>query len=390
MGLARAFILAGIFPAEEFGRYAIIIAVAMFLAPLPGLGLIEETRKQFPRLFVEGRLNEIPGRADSIARVVALRTLGIGACATIAAFAFGSQLLGTAMAAMTFVAIGTAWTSVLTSALRAGASALPLGVTAFIRAAITLPLTVVAAIEFGLRGALCAEAVGAMLGAALMRAALRSRGSNPGSVTNFVALASRAGLLVFVGSALVSVPIYLNRPLAALFLSPQEVGSLSFLILLVGVLQTSVAICDQVIGPRLVHWQHSGIALSIQKQRFLLIAAGLSFLCLIAFLAIWAGLQLPLAQEHVEKYALTASTFIPAALLAGLSITSTADWMLQAHDREKTITTAAAWNMAVFICVSGISIALDVPISLYIWGLAFAKFCQLIVQIVAVARLRVD
>ncbi|WP_332818465.1 hypothetical protein [Sphingopyxis sp.] len=389
LGLARAFVLAGLLTTEDFGRYAILMAIALFLSPLAGLGLIEETRKLFPRFFVDGRSAEIVGRADHVTRLVGLRIAALGAIATIALAVAGWFWWASVSAAMTLIAFGNAWSSIMASALRAGTTTLPLGVTSLLRASITLPLTVFAAVHFGLIGALWGEAIGAICGGAIMRAALRrpSADASPAGAESHSSRASHAGMLVFLGSALVSAPFYLNRPVAALALSAAEVGTLSFLLVLVGALQTTIAICDQVVGPRLVHWQHGGMNLARQKRRFFLIVTALAAISLAAFVAMWIGMHVPLIAPMIDKYALTESVIVPAAVLAALNITSTADWMLQAHDRERIITIAAAGNLTAFGVLTILIIAGTVEMEAYIWGLAGAKLCQLIVQLAAINTL---
>ena len=139
LALIRAFVLAGLLSREDFGRYAILIAVAMFLSSIPALGLVEESRKLFPRLFVEGRPSEIRGRADHVTRILAVRIIMVGVVATLIAWVAISPWWGAATALLMMIAFGNGWCSVMASALRAGTSTLPLGITSFLRASMTLP-----------------------------------------------------------------------------------------------------------------------------------------------------------------------------------------------------------------------------------------------------------
>ncbi|QUM71323.1 hypothetical protein [Sphingopyxis granuli] len=388
LGIARSLTLAILLSAADFGLYSIAVAVVMFFAPLPGLGLIEETRKQFPRFHAGGDGNEIVPRSDRIARLAAGRTAAIGTIAALAAILVGKPTLALLVVPLTMLSFGNAWASILASALRAGGTTMPLAVTAFIRALLTFPLTVGAAYQFGLEGALWGEACGAALGCLAMRIALARLHPGPAAaIARFSGRASRAGMLVFAGGLLVSAPFYLNRPVAALTMSPAEVGTLSLILVLVGALQTTTGIADQVTGPRLVHWQHQGMEMVRQKRRFFAIAAALALVSLTAFLAMGIGLHLPWIAPLVEKYGLSSALLLPAAILAALNITSTADWMLQAHDREPVITFAAACNLAVFGVLSFLVVGGIVELQSYIWGLAAAKLCQLSVQFFVIGRL---
>lgn len=388
LGIARSLTLAILLSAADFGIYSIAIAVVMFLAPLPGFGLIEETRKQFPRLYAGGQKDEIAPRSDRIARLTATRTVAIGVAVGLVALVAGAGALAVLVIPLTIVAFGNAWSSILASALRAGATTMPLAITSFIRAAFTFPLTVGAALQFGLEGALWGEAFGAAFGCIVMRIALTRLHPKPAAaIGGFSGRASSAGMLVFAGSVLVSAPFYLNRPVAALTMSPSEVGTLSLLLVLVGALQTTIGIADQVTGPRLVHWQHGGMEIARQKRRFFAMIAGLAFVSLGAFVAIAIALQLPWVAPLVEKYGLSEGLLLPAAVLAAFNITSTADWMLQAHDRERFITIAAASNLAAFGLLTLLVIGGFVGLQAYIWGLAAAKLCQLSIQLLVIGRL---
>lgn len=388
LGIARPLTLAILLSAADFGLYSIAVAVVMFLAPLPGLGLIEETRKLFPRLHAGGDDNEIVPRSDRIARLAAGRTAVIGIVAALAAVLAGKPALALLVLPLTILSFGNAWVWILASALRAGGATMPLAATAFFRALLTFPLTIGAAYQFGLEGALWGEACGAALGCLVMRIALTRLHPEPdAAIASFSARASRAGILVFVGGLLVSAPLYLNRPVAALTMPPAEVGTLSLILVLVAALQTTVGIADQVTGPRLVHWQHQGMEIAQQKRRFFMIITALALISLAAFLGIGIGLHLPWVAPLVEKYGLSEALMLPAAFLAAFSITSTADWMLQAHDREPAITIAAACNLTAFGILSLLVVSGVVGLQAYISGLAVAKLCQLCIQLVVIARL---
>jgi len=389
LGIVRLLTLAIILSAGDYGIYSIVVAATMFLSSMPGLGLIEDTRKKFPRLYADGHAADIVPQADYVTRLVGFRTAISGGAAIVITLLLGAYTWAIMIAASTALAFGIAWSSILASALRAGASPFPLALTSFIRAVITLIVTIGASFEFGLTGALCGEAIGAVIGGIAMRMALQKIHSSPRKRSNLdqPSQASRAGMLVFLGILFVNAPTYLNRPVAALSMSPAEVGTLSLLLVLVGVLQTTIGIFDQITGPRLIHWQHSGVALEIQKRRFFVLIGALTLFCAGTFGLIWGVVSLPWIAPLVEKYTLSAGMMVPATVLAALSITTSADWMLQAHDREQIITTAAVANLAIFGLLTLLVALGNIGILVYLWGLAAAKLCQLIIQLTVIARL---
>ncbi|HEV7233524.1 MAG TPA: hypothetical protein VGN36_04710, partial [Sphingorhabdus sp.] len=249
LGFGKALGIAALLTADDFGRYSVLIAIALFLSPLPGLGLIEETRKLFPRMFVDGKIAEMAYRADRIAGVVGLRTAALGLLGAAIFLLAGYELAAVIAASLTLVAFGASWCSIMASALRAGTSPILLGAASFARAALTIPITLLAAHEYGLLGVLAGEALAAVAGGAIMRFAFRWRPqSEPIEQLPVVeAKASRDGMLVFYGTALVSAPIYLSRSVAALSLTAAQVGTLNFLLVFVAIFQTAIAIADQVV-----------------------------------------------------------------------------------------------------------------------------------------------
>lgn len=389
LGIVRLLVLAALLSVEDYGIYSIGIAIVMFLSSLPALGLVEETRKSYPRLYADGRADEIVARADHVTRLVGRRTAVIGAVAVIGALTLGYHIWAIGIAALTILAFGVAWSLVMASALRAGGSPFPLAATSFIRAIVTLILCVAVAKPFGLMGVLWGEAIGALIGSSSMRFALRRLygNSRKASPETYPTHASQAGMLVFLGMLFVSAPAYLNRPVAALAMPPAEVGTLALLLVLVSVLQTTVGIIDQIVGPRLIHWERAGLSLNIQKRRLFLIIGSLALFCFLCFGLIWQALHLPLVSPIIEKYALSGTMMLPAAVLSAFSITTIIDWMLQAHNLERWVTIAAIGNLATFGFLTLLVILGNIGMLAYLWGIAAAKFCQLCIQLVTILRM---
>jgi Na+-driven multidrug efflux pump len=125
-----------------------------------------------------------------------------------------------------------------------------------------------------------------------------------------------------------------------------------------------------------------------QERRFLLTVSALAAATILAFLLLWLAMQLPPLAPLVNKYEVTATLVIPAAILAALSITSTADWMLQAHDKERWLTISGVVNLASFAVLSALVLAHAIDMGGYLWGLAAGKLLQLTVQLWVILHIR--
>lgn len=396
LGLVRGFAVAAILSAAGFGIYATLLAVGVFLAPLFGFGQVELTRKIFPRLLVDGTASLIPSFSDAIAARLGGRIMGVTVFAAAACAMVGEAHYALAAIACALVAFGNAWSSILASALRASEEVLPLGEATLARSALTLALAVGGAYLLGMDGAIAGEALGAVFGGLILRLRLRMMtGPAPdeGAVSTShgelgTARVSWDGMRIFAAAVAISVPVYLSRPVVGLLYSPEVLGTFSFLMLFVMMSVTLFGVTDQVVGPSLVRGQHKNDPLHSQIAYLFKISGALALLVGAGLTAVFFTIQFPPLAVFAQKYQYDPDLIVPIVVLAMTQLTSTFDWMLQAHDRERVVLNAALAGLSFFaiglLAVSGLGLSL----AAFVWIMAVARMFQLAIQIVAVVRLR--
>lgn len=399
LGVLRGFVLAGILPADNFGFYAAVVAVGLFVAPLIGLGQIEEMRKRFPRLWVDGRFREITPIADRLMSIMATRAGIIVLVLGIGLLLAGHPTWALAVFAGGLVAFNQSGGAALASALRAGPDLTPMAAAALLRGISSFLLSIAGALAFGLNGAMIGEALGGLIGlfaARTMFTRMVRRHASvieqqdatrdipepaaPAADRNRERRASRQGLQLLFGTLAISVPIYLTRPFVGVTYGLDDLGTFAFLMLFVQSVLTAVGITDQMIGPALVRMQHSGTVLARQIRTLFLYVAGI-----VALVALGLGLTFVLLTQsfladYAAKYALTAELMLPIAVFAMLQVTSSLDWMLMAHDRESQVLRASLVYLAMFAVGTLFVVLSNQSLVVFLWVLAGAKAVQFATQ----------
>ena len=386
LSLARGFGAAVILPAAEFGLYALLVAVAAFVSSIAGFGKIEETRKLFPRMAVDGHGADIAPMADRLALLVGLRLTLI---ATPLCFA-GTFLLSHAWAAAIFATFllifGVAWSTILASALRASSNLNVMGLSAAARAIITIVLALAGSYEFGFAGGVSGEAAGALIGSIIMRHFLKKKVFSNAHRSDALRVAEKAfsmtGILFFIGALATAAPIYLGRVLVGIGYSDEILGLYSFLGLLTSTVLTILGTFDQIIGPKFVKSERNNESIISRFQYFkkmIFINILIIFLTCALFFSI---IFIDEFSYFKDKYKISGNVILPLILYCIFQVTSTVDWFLQAHDREASVAIAAVVQMVIFLVFCIVVITFGMPLVWVFWAHAIAKGSQLLIQYV--------
>lgn len=398
LSLARSFVVALLLLPVDFGLYATIVALAVFLSPIFGLGQIELARKAFPRLFVDGQAAAIAPIADKVCWRIGLRIGVAAAVCTLAAAFFGGTNWALVSLSLAVLAFGSAWILLLASALRAGPDVRALGQTTLLRAVLTLTLASLLAWLFGLSGALAGEVLAVLLSGAAMRWRLSKSVEYAPALLPLEAPAhelqhsqlSTVGLQIALASLAVSIPLYLSRPAVGLALGGETLGTFSFLMIFVMGAITTYGIAEQMIGPSVVRWQHEGRSVRKQLRSTFAVLAPVGLAIAGAILAAFAFLGAsPLS--FFTKYRIDAGLVAPVCIFAALHCTTILDWIFQANDREARQLVAATAYLLAFAVAVALLVTLNWPLPQFLWALAAAKLMQLGLQgffLTAMARTR--
>lgn len=393
-GLVRGFVVAALLNVGDFGLYGVVVAVAAFFSPLIGLGRIEESRKLFPRLAAEGRHSEVGHEVASISAQILLRTALVGFVIALGVWIWLGMFSAIIVVCSAGLLFGNAACMVLASALRAGTDLRHLGYSALARGIVTFAFVVAGAYQFGLIGVLAGEALAAVIAAAIMRAMLSRAAretdqieARPYTVEAYSKQRTTQGRLLLMAGLLLAFPLYMSRPLVGLIFSAELLGTFSFLSLFFAATATLYSITDQIIGPQLVRMQHNGDTNSKQKQRLAKFSTIIMLLTGLGLACAFSALTLPALANYRTKFAIDLTLIVPTILFCILQTTSTIDWLLQAHDREKSILLAAGTYTALFMTAFGFAAATDLSLDVILWAMVVSKTGQLIVQLRVVSLL---
>lgn len=404
LGILRGFVLAGILPASGFGLYAAIVAVGLFLAPLIGLGQIEDMRKRFPRLWVEGRIREIGPISSRLLSIMAARAGIIVLVGGAGLLVIGQSDWAIAVFAGGLIAFSQSGAAIMASALRAGPDLTPMATAALIRGSAALLLAVAGALAFGLNGAIMGEAVGGFIGLLAAKGLFARQvrrlttsgniqppsqnfedaGQNTGQAEKRL---SKTGLQLLFGTMAASVPIYLSRPFVGLQYSLQELGTFAFLMLFVQAVVTAISITDQIIGPTLIRMRHAGASLAHQLKIMWLYVGGMAALIAAGLAIAFVLLTQTFLNGYAAKYELSLPLMLPIGVFAMFQVALSLDWMLMAHDRERLVLNTSLTYLAAFLAGALVVFATGLPLVTFLWIMAAARILQFLLQVSYVVAL---
>lgn len=383
ISLFRGFAVAAILTAPDFGLYALLVAVAVFLSPVGGAGKIEETRKRFPRMGVDGHGVEIVRQSDDLTWLVGKR-IAVGGV-VLAPFALlWSQGEAALVLPCALIVFGNGWCTILASALRSGKSLVGMGTATATRALVTLGVVIMAGHFFGLSGAMWGEAASSILGGFIMRVLLARQewplGKAEVDVQRFDRKVSWNGLRIFFGYIAVAMPIYLGRSFVGLNFSPMQLGAYSFLMLIVNAVVTGLGITDQIFGPHFIRTQREGTPFRDHVRGMLQIVGILAAVIIIALILLFLLFSHGPLRFFVTKYQLSTAFYPPIILYSSIQMTTTLDWFLLAHDRERQLLRSSAVFLASFALICAWTYLRGATLLEFLWLQTLAKALHFLIE----------
>ena len=384
--LLRGFVVAALLPIEDFGIYAVLVAIGAFSSSLLGLGQIEGTMKAFPRAWDDGASIGVCNKADSLVKSIFGRAAFVAILCMMVCF-YISKPTWIVMAFLAAgVAVATATIGIYVSILRASGDLKALGKITFFRSLIAIFLCTIGAHLAGWQGAIGGEVTAALLGGLFSRytglkLAQPRAISQPDSAAQSIGHLTGGAWLLFATLA-ATAPFYLDRLLVATFLGNEAAGQYGFLMLFVTSASTLAGIVCQKVGPQLVKARTENIA---EDESLILVAkwifgqAGVVIVCiLLAYLLMTFG---PLA-FYIRSYQLSGEFFITVAALAAAQGAVLLDWLLISNDRERMVFIASCAYLCIVasICIALFYGSTNPTLSKFLLAMVLAKFAYVGVQ----------
>jgi hypothetical protein len=378
MTFARGLALAALLTVEDFGYYAIFMAVGMFASVLLGIGEVEATIKSFPRAAADGNTGIIAHTLRALNRKLSLRTAWALLLLVPCFYFFADDITLTVLFTLAVaVAMPAAQLGVYASAARAVPDLILLANSSLLRTVLALALCSAGAILAGAKGALLGEIAAAVIAIAYARTIFRQLNQSQGSesvLTLETATPRSSGLWLMAASLLASALLYLDRSFVALALGVEEAGRFGLLMIFVTGANALVGQVVQKVGPDLVKAQHAGAG--VGQQMRILTPWLLGFAGAVAVL-IGVGLgaeAVPWTAQFLEKFQIGGWEIVLTAALGLLQVSVLFDWVLISRNREKLV----------FASVCGFATALIIPAFL---GFLLGLSLQAVLIIMIGARL---
>tara|TARA_R110002012_G_scaffold76663_5_gene193648 strand:+ start:112852 stop:114132 length:1281 start_codon:yes stop_codon:yes gene_type:complete len=377
----KGLLLAVVLPASEFGLFVSVVAISTFTSSLISFGRVEGFMKSLPRRFESGDLASVFAMAGDAVRVLALRTLAVGAPAALVLQATSG--LGLEVVLVAFTSLSYSLFNIYSSAIRATANPLGLARGALSRAAFALVISSLGGIVFGWQLAIVGEFFGALIAAALIRHWLHK--TKPRDKATHAPLQAdtsteRDGFFVFLALTLVAAPLYLDRIFVTTTFGSAMGGKYGFLLIVGMFSSTMVGIMAQSIGPRLVQQQHAGRPMreqliTILKTTLLCVSVSVVAIGFFVFcISVW-----PLAALW-DKYAMDATSIILVSLISFFRVSEFFDWLLISHNAEKEMLYSSIVFAVFAVGISGAIYLYSAPFVYFLGGILVSRTAQFAVQ----------
>lgn len=347
LSFCKSIAIVAIVPSIAFGKYSLVVALALFSSILVDSGGTYISSKTFPRLWRDGRKSEVLYASKSLIYRILKRSL-------IALF-FGSLLLLSVgysrwiydYILVVVLASQVAFSSVQSSTLRASSDHLALAKSALVRSLLVLFFACLGGYFLSAYGALLGDSLGFFL--SFIYVSRLTSGLDHGSsidtplhIDKLTAMESlRGGEQLRLAALISAIPVYLDRVFVSLAFGMEVLGQYSFLMLFVTASSVVSGIGAQKLGPAIVaqaymdgNSQHTNNLLS-RSCKYALIRQMLATLS-VAICGLALLFYTPLAFQ-VARYSIPTSGVISAFALSLFSVSIYFDWIMMADNSERYI-----------------------------------------------------
>lgn len=346
--LLRGFLVASLVPLQDFGLFAILIAIGIFCSTLLGLGQIEGTMKAFPRAWSIGQARQVCLASDALAHKILVRAVAavILACLIFSLTGHTEKIKMVLMVAG--ISIGAALMGIYSSMLRASGDLKQLGRSTFTRSFLALFFCSAGAFTFGWLGAIVGELFASIIAAIQARSTgrrlidLKENSENTVKADNLNMTQSLSdGRWLLFAMLVISIPFYLDRLFIAALFDSSVAGQYSFLMLFVTGASTFAGIIVQKVGPDLVKGAQRKMEFSYQCKIAL---RWMSIHVIVMTIGIGAFGILTLVGPLKflgEQYQISIGLILVTILIASMQSSVILDWLLISKDHERLVFGAA-------------------------------------------------
>jgi hypothetical protein len=393
LSMLRGLLVAEASTAAEFSRYAVTLSTGYFLGYLLSFGAVEETYKQFPRLFAQGGFTAILGLTASVFSQLGARG-GVLVVASVALWVVtGSNWFFELGLAIMF-ALVSSYTSAVASVQRALSNHGRLAGANLMRSALAFVLVVPGAYLSDIRWVIAGELVAGVLGflascklAGLTLENLNGLRPSLHSATNGVlrGVTANKGLLVSVSAIITSVPYYLDRMFVAEIFTTSIAASYALLAIFLSAATLLINTIAQRIGAetiKMVLGATSLVPVIRYVCRWSFLGVGVWW---VFMLVVGVAFHFKLLPDGLLKYEIPLAYLYPVAMLGALGVTGLVEFLLLAVDEERKLFRSALSYFAVILLFSVLVWHEKLGILQFLWLMVVARVIYLSLLCISLA-----
>ncbi len=394
IGFLKVIALAKLLGPAPFGHYIALYGVAVFTATLISLGLVEETIKQFPRLWTQNHQDEIAAKFRSIFKTLSLRYLVLTVFILLVThmpvwnLEYGSAELLCVLA----ISWGTTIVLLYASIIRASDSIRHQKRFYFVRSVFAFIPAISLAFFFGWQGALIGEALGVLIfvyfSAHLcnrINVNLFARKQSDPTLTT--AKNSGGGGKLYLAFILSAAGAQLDKMFINQFVGAAQAGTYGVVSIIYQISALLVNIITQRVGTRFIKLNFNNAAFSQQLMNLLIWVGGFAIFMALGVAGLLLIQYLDFVNAFILKYGITREMLIYAGLIAILQIYTMLDFFLIAHDAENHVLLSSALGFLVFLGSFSYGYMAGVSIEWYLIFVLLSKLVQAGVQTIFITRI---
>jgi O-antigen/teichoic acid export membrane protein len=389
LGLIKGMILAKILTQVDFGQYVSISGVSMLSSSLLSFGLIEETTKRYPLLWVMGKYSEILNDAKYIIKKIALMFFAAMLLLAVLNFFVFKKYAVLDVLLVGLLGFSTSLLTIVASIFRASESLQPFQVFSLNRNMIALFLSIIGGMMFSWKGSIVGDILAAVfviiislksINNIFAQAKQVSIGENieqPQKIEHTEKLDRVGGRMLYLANLLTSSTVSLDRALINTALGAASAGTYGILSLITQVVQLLVNIIGQGIGPLMIKSEFSGktdgsiMIKPLVQIIFCCIVSGL--LALFTLILKWRDFP----SGFFQKYDISNISIMLAACIGTMSMFRLLEFKLLSYHKEQKILIASVVSTAIFFSLFYIGWLLSLSLDWYLLFVLLSRTVQI-------------
>ena len=373
----KGIVLALYMESSMYGTYVSIYAISIFIGSIMSFGIVEETIKNFPRLWVKNEKSKINIEFNKIRIKLVKRSLLISPICLFCTYYTVGKFDFLITAISIFISFSTSYFSLYASFIRSTGSINKMSEMQFVRAISSITLVFIATFFNNWGIVFLFDALASLI--SLVNCWLIKKHLISKNINNI--FHKRGGLLIYFSYILTSLPSYFDKFLIGKIFGFSIAASFSVHLILVQVSTIFCNIISQKVGPDLIKLQFvtkNNVTVLWHLLKWVIIFFLINTFFIIFFYSV---VKLNIFPSFSKKYSINNIYIIICGFIAFLQVTSLIEFLMISLDKEKYILIGSVIFFLTIITSFLICFLFNLPLLFYLLSILFSKLLQFIYQI---------